>query len=472
VLTPVPEADLLGSVVEPTWPRAPRLPRKPELASPRPKGKLGPRRPITVPDPILLEAEVEERQSRWDQGVSKLIALMSGVSALAVLSAWEHAGREAGQALFLLTVISGLYFALHWRMSLAGVLRDRPWIHAATALVEGVLPTVALYVVARFRGPEWALASPVFLTYPVLIAASGARLRPKLCLLTGGVATMGFVLLYYLALHPNLSVSTGALAPAVEPWGMWQRALLLALCCGVIAYATAKIRDLTANVATEMWQRRVLERELGRYVSKGVASAILSGENSFSAAARRDVTVLFCDLRDFTALCERQPPEQVVDMLNQFYERACRVVHRHGGTVNKFMGDGLLALFGAPDDHPDHVMAAAEAAHEIMYAADELRKQGGIWRTLDIGIGLDSGDVVVGDVGARNRAEYTAIGTTVNRAARLQGLSREADRRIVLSDVCAARLGPRANLVCLGSVKLKGLSTPIDVYAFRHSNRE
>ena len=112
---------------------------------------------------------------------------------------------------------------------------------------------------------------------------------------------------------------------------------------------------------------------------------------------------------------------------------------------------------------------SAQSAHEIMYAADELRARGGIWRKLDIGIGLDCGDVVVGEVGASSRAEYTAIGTPVNRAARLQGLSREADRRIVLSEECARRLGPRANVVGMGSVKLKGLHAPVKVYAFRHS---
>lgn len=400
-----------------------------------------------------------------------MLALISGVAALAVLAAWDQAGQQAGLALLLLAVVSTLYFTLHWRLAETGALNGRVWVHGANAVVEGLLPTIALFIVARFRGPEWALTSPVFLTYPVLIAASGARLRPKLSLMTGAVAVVGFIGLYYAFLQPNMAAHAGAAAPATEAWGVWQRTLVLAICTGAVAFATVKIRDLAESMGTEMWQRRVLERELERYVSKGVASAILRGEASFGAAARRDVTVLFCDLRDFTSLCERQPPEQVVDMLNQFYERACQVVHKHGGTVNKFLGDGLLALFGAPHDHPDHVMAAAEAAHEIMYAADELRALGGIWKHLDIGIGLDSGDVVVGDVGAKNRAEYTAIGNTVNRAARLQGLSRESHRRIVLSDVCAQRLGPRANLVCLGSLKLKGLSAPVDVYAFRHSGR-
>ncbi|HTM19310.1 MAG TPA: adenylate/guanylate cyclase domain-containing protein [Kofleriaceae bacterium] len=257
-------------------------------------------------------------------------------------------------------------------------------------------------------------------------------------------------------------------AAVVATWGgaVPLRVLLLALCAAAVVIAGYRLRLLASTLGTAAWQRGMLERRLARYVSRGVADALAQGS---PLAETRDVTVLFCDLRDFTSMCETKPPAEVVELLNTFFERACAIVEAHGGTVNKFLGDGMLALFGAPDDHDDPVQAAAQAAHEIMYAADELRTRGGIWRKLDIGIGLDCGDVVVGEVGASSRAEYTAIGTPVNRAARLQGLSREADRRIVLSEECARRLGPRANVVGMGSVKLKGIHAPVKVYAFRHS---
>lgn len=245
--------------------------------------------------------------------------------------------------------------------------------------------------------------------------------------------------------------------------------VLLVLCAAALFRSGRTLASLASSVQLAARQQRTLERHLGRFVSAGVANVILRGDGGLGGAERRDVTVLFCDLRDFTTLCERRDPEDVVALLNTFFERACQIVQQHGGTVNKFMGDGLLALFGAPVEHPHPVNAAVEAAHEMMYAVDELRARGGIWRDLDVGISIDCGDVVVGEVGASSRAEYTAIGTTVNRAARLQGVAREAERRIVLSEECATRLGPRANLVGMGAVKLKGLSTPVNVYAFRHS---
>lgn len=249
-----------------------------------------------------------------------------------------------------------------------------------------------------------------------------------------------------------------------------QRAVAVLLLAAVVAVVgVSRLSILTRRIRAASFRRHMLERHLRRYVSPRVAQAIISGERDLDGAELRDVTILFCDLRDFTIMCERERPEEVVRLLNTFYERACEVVQSHGGTVNKFMGDGLLALFGAPDHHPSPVHASVEAAHEIMYAADALRARGGIWAQLDIGISLDCGDVVVGEVGASSRAEYTAIGTPVNRAARLQGVSRAAARRIVLSEDLARRLGPRANLISMGSLELKGLSEPVKAYAFRHS---
>jgi adenylate cyclase len=318
---------------------------------------------------------------------------------------------------------------------------------------------------------------------PVLLAETDPT-QPRLALVAGGapagkraVSPPGVprelvdpVRVHREILFTQVTAGVGLVTAAavVATWGgaVPLRLLLLALCLAAVLVAGYRLRNLAHTLGAAAWQRGMLERHLDRYVSRGVADALMRGR---PAGETRDVTVLFCDLRDFTSMCETKPPEEVVALLNTFYERACAIVETHGGTVNKFLGDGMLALFGAPEDHDDPVQAAAQAAHEIMYAADELRTRGGIWRRLDIGIGLDCGDVVVGEIGASSRAEYTAIGTPVNRAARLQGLSREADRRIVLSEECAHRLGPRANVVGMGSVKLKGIQVPVKVYAFRHS---
>jgi class 3 adenylate cyclase len=174
--------------------------------------------------------------------------------------------------------------------------------------------------------------------------------------------------------------------------------------------------------------------------------------------------VLFCDLRGFTFLCERERPEDVVDLLNTFYERACALVAQHGGTVNKLLGDGMLALFGGPGDRPDHADAAAQTALGLMLMVNDLRRGGGVWTHLAIGIGLDTGEVVLGPVGSRERAEYTAIGSPVNRAARLQSLAERENRRIIVSQTTSRELRRRYRIVSLGAVALKGFASPEEAY--------
>ncbi len=208
-----------------------------------------------------------------------------------------------------------------------------------------------------------------------------------------------------------------------------------------------------------------LEEELGRYVSRDVARGILRGKVNLGNPQRRTVTVLFCDLRGFTFLCERETPEDVVHILETFYEAAFAIVEEHGGTINKVLGDGLLALFNAPNHVPGHAAAAADAAGEIMRMMHGLRERGGVWTHLAIGIGLDTGEIIVGPIGSASRAEYTAIGSPVNRAARLQSLADRESRRIILSDATRRALGTRTLVDTIGVVELKGFAAPERVYS-------
>ncbi len=407
---------------------------------------------------------------RWEMSLGRLMVLLTVASMVAVLTIWRDLGTELAIPLMLVGVVVGTYFALYWQLLERGFVRVKPWMRWVNATIEGSMSAMVMLIIASVKGPEWALSSPAFMLAPIIIIASATRMRPALCLYCGAVSIITFLFVYAGAIRPNLSAEALEMMPTLRGWAVAHKVFWLAVTAGVVAFITHEMVELASRIKKATSEREAVEHELGRFVSRDVAHAILSGETSFGRAERRDVSVLFCDLRDFTSLCEREAPEDIVHMLNTFYGHACQIVERHGGTVNKFMGDGLLALFGAPHEHPDHVHAAAEAAHEIMYAARELRAQGGpIWRHFDVGIGLDSGDVVVGELGASNRAEYTAIGNTVNRAARLQGLSREGSHHIVLSDDYVARLGPRANVVSMGSLKLKGLSQPVQVFAFRYS---
>jgi class 3 adenylate cyclase len=426
-------------------------------------------RPQSQSDHRAIQVAYARFATGTDLLVNKIMVMVAGAAALLVLAISSDIGWHLAARQLALCAAAGSYFGLCWYLLTHGYAHKASWVRWVNATVEPTFVTVSIWVVYASHGSSWATATPAFSLYVLVLAVSVCRMQPALCLYAAGMGALQYLVLYYSVIEPGMSAELVAALPPLAAWAAWERVVWLLVISGVLAFATFRMRAMAFASGTETWRRQRLETEFGRYVSKDIVQAIMRGDAGVDTAERREVTVLFCDLRDFTGLCEKEAPEDVIGLLNTFYEDACKVIHAHGGTVNKFLGDGMLALFGAPDEHPNHAQAAAAAAHEILYAVDRLRGQGGMWRHLDVGIGLDTGFVVCGAVGAQSRLEYTAIGTIVNRAARLQGLTRRANRRIVLSRSCVKSLGPRANVVSFGEVKLKGFEDPVPVFAFRHS---
>lgn len=189
-----------------------------------------------------------------------------------------------------------------------------------------------------------------------------------------------------------------------------------------LAYFDERARRLrTANLFTRFLDARV------------VAELIDKGEIDFRQQAEaREISVLFSDIRGFTALSEVSAPEAVVAMLNDYFSRQVGVIFAHGGTLDKFIGDAIMAFWGAPASQEDHAARAVAAALEMSEALEEMRGQlGTIGGELEIGIGIHSGNAVVGLIGSNDRLDYTAIGDTVNLASRVEGLTKGLARVLV-----------------------------------------
>lgn len=232
--------------------------------------------------------------------------------------------------------------------------------------------------------------------------------------------------------------------------------------------ATALLTGLAAlggRTAVDGWRnlrdKRRLTRTFGGYVSPLVMREIIAGGPAAVGEGRKlHVCVLFSDIRGFTTLSEHMPAEAVVALLNRYFARMTQVVHQHEGTVDKFIGDGLMAFFGAPNLLEAPAVNAFAAARDMLASLAqlnaELAAEGRI--SLAIGIGLHCGEAVIGHIGSAERHAYTAIGDTVNTASRLESLCKELGYPVLCSQPVADALGEGAGLSPLGPQPLKGRS--------------
>lgn len=223
--------------------------------------------------------------------------------------------------------------------------------------------------------------------------------------------------------------------------------------------------------------RRKTKAMLCRYVSPDVAEKLMSDPKSLALGGQRQqVTVMFCDIRGFTNYSENKDPERVVNRLNEYLSAMTKVIFGNGGTLDKYLGDGLMAVFGAPYYYDDHATRAVQAALEIQVQVDKLNEA---WKArneppLTIGVGINSGTVLVGNVGSEDRMDYTVMGENVNLAARMEGLTKSFQTTIIISARSVALIPAETELPWyfenLGAVEVKGFTVPVVVYTVNSDN--
>ena len=232
--------------------------------------------------------------------------------------------------------------------------------------------------------------------------------------------------------------------------------------------AMGNMADQLAADERELARRAAVEADLSRFLPAEVARSIASGEHTLALGGqRRTVSVLFADVVSFTSFAESAPPEQVVAFLNELFTVLSEVVFRHGGTVDKFIGDCVMAIFGAPEDQPDHAaraLAAAEDMHRFVETSAPAwqQKYGVVAR---LGIGVNTGEALVGNLGSERRMEYTAIGDAINVAARLEGLARPG-QTLVTAELARAA-GDGFDFESRGEHPLRGKQRPVEILELR-----
>jgi adenylate cyclase len=215
-------------------------------------------------------------------------------------------------------------------------------------------------------------------------------------------------------------------------------------------------------------EKRKVKRLFGQYVSKDVYEQLVAHpELARLGGQRREMTVLFSDIRGFTSVTEQGRAEDIVAMLNEYFTQMVAVVFRHRGTVDKFVGDMVMALFGAPLDDPDHADHAVQAALDMV---EELGRLNARWAAegrpaqLDIGIGVNTGPMIAGNIGSDAIMSYTVIGDAVNFGSRLESLNKHYGTRILISDATRQQLRGEYTVRPLGEVVVKGKSEAVSIF--------
>lgn len=324
------------------------------------------------------------------------------------------------------------------------------------AFIETSMPTLALALHIDSMGPVEALGFVAPLTYFIFIILSTLRLDFWLSTFTGFVAAAE---LFYMAMFYHRA---GSVDPAPDLYYHSVRSVMV-LICGMLAGAVAVQlrRQFAASIMAATARDRVTNL-FGQHVSPQVVARLMA-EGSGTGSDIRRVAVMFVDFRSFTAGARDRSPQEVVDRLDGAFAVLVDILDRHGGIVNKFLGDGFLALFGAPLEAHDAAHQAVAAAREMLEANERANKATS-W-PLHIGIGIHFGEVVAGNIGSPRRKEYTVIGDTVNFAARLEALNKDFNSQFLISQAVREALGEECrDAVSLGDVPVRGYDKPMTVW--------
>jgi adenylate cyclase len=334
--------------------------------------------------------------------------------------------------------------------------RDLPVVRRYIgALIETSLPTVILILQIRSMGASQALGFVVPLIYFIFVILSTLRLDFWLSTFTGFVAAAEL-----LAVALYFDAQSGIGEPQTYFHAVRSTIILI---CGVLAGSVgAQLRrQFAASIAAATARDRVTNL-FGQHVSPQVVERLMA-EGTSAAGDLRRVAVMFVDFRGFTVGAQSRTPQEVVDRLDGAFAVLVDILDRQGGIVNKFLGDGFLALFGAPLEASDAAHRAVAAGREMLTAMDRINAQTS-W-PLRIGIGIHFGEVVAGNIGSPRRKEYTVIGDTVNFASRLEALNKEFGSQLLISAAVREALGDDGeDAVALGEVMVRGYEQPVAVF--------
>ncbi len=284
------------------------------------------------------------------------------------------------------------------------------------------------------------------------IALFAGLLLSRMNIVLSSIVTAAGATFYFYLSNFYLFEEKNYIIPFVPPF------LLIILCF---------IGVTVIRVLTEQSEKQIIRKTFSRFVSKSVVDELLKDPKKVKLGGEKKIiTVLFSDIRGFTTISEGMPPEQLVDLLNEYLEAMTEIVIKYNGTLDKYIGDAIMAFWGAPIPQEDHALLCCKAAVDMISSLNKLNEK---WKgegkaPLKIGIGINSGDMVVANMGSSSRMDYTLIGDEVNTGSRLEGTNKVYGTEIIISDKTYAMVKDHVIVRELDYVRVKGKKHPVYLY--------
>lgn len=426
-------------------------------------------------------------------GVRLGVVLRLGVVTAIALWVIQRIGLEAAWpylAILLVLTISGIF---QWRLA---PNTDKRWrfAHAFFILLDMAAVTLALVIPPPGTPADWPAAMQLrlgnFDYFFIFVALTTLAYSPLLSIWTAIAAALTWSagMLFILAQPGSFTITDFAairdlsiedlitllLNPNYVSGVIWFQEVLLVLILGVIMTATAfRTRKLAFREAKFAAERS----NLSRYFSPNLVDELAGNQEDLTTVRSHEIAVLFADVVGFTKIAESQAPAEVIDLLRAIHSRLARVIFNHQGTLEKFMGDGLMATFGTPRPKADDAARALRAAFDLLTTMAEFNseRQAAGLSTIEIGIGLHVGPAVLGNIGDELMLEFTVVGDTVNVASRLEAATRELATPLVASETIIQRaleqapeLKPMlASMISVEPQQLHNRTAPVAVRVLR-----
>ncbi len=340
--------------------------------------------------------------------------------------------------------------------------RYHPAIAYINTLLQLTVVSGAIYLDTKAYGAQYALSSMPPIAYGLVIIVTSFRLRPFMGIFAGVLAAVQFLAIYIWVSRAAEDMSPELLAevPSLD-WEVTIMKVVVLMGLGAAgSYSARSLRNELYNFIATARQEMRLHQSLGRYVSSQVADALRDENQELLVTEKRSVAVMFGDIRNFTQFSNSHSAEEVATQVNKFFDNADEAITEQQGVLNKFLGDGFMAIFGLFEYDEDPRVAATKAAFSILQKTSEHLSN----NEMGVGIAINYGEVIAGEIGSAGRCEYTVLGNTVNIAARLEGMNRTLKSELLVTKDFYESLPQNfVEMTSRGEHNIRGIPQPIEL---------